>query len=159
MFGDETRTFTMDDLRDLQYLECVIKEALRLYPSVPYYGRKTEETEFLMGYEIPANCTLAIVPFVTHRDPRHWPDPEVFNPGRFLPENSRNRHPFAYIPFSAGSRNCIGQKFALLEEKAVLASLFRHYKVRSLTSRDKLRLLPALLLKSRNPLGMKLEKR
>jgi len=159
VFGGETRDFTMDDLRELHYLECVIKETLRLFPSVPFYSRNTEETEFLMGYEVPASCTLVIVPYVSHRDPRNWPNPEVFNPDRFLPENSRHRHPYAYIPFSAGPRNCIGQKFALLEEKAVLASLFRHYKVISLTPRDKLRILPAMVLKSQHPLGVKLEKR
>ena len=149
----------MDDLRELHYLECVIKEALRLYPSVPFYGRKTEETETLLGHEIPADCTLAIIPYLLHRDPRQWPDPEVFDPDRFLPANCRHRHPYAYLPFSAGARNCIGQKFALLEEKAILASLFRNYKVTSMTPRDKLRILPAMILKNQQPLMVKLEKR
>lgn len=160
VFGEDCeRPFTMEDLRELKYLECVIKESLRLFPSVPFFGRKTTETTTIAGHEVPAGATVAAIVYMIHRDPNHWPEPEVFRPDRFLAANCNGRHPYAFIPFSAGPRNCIGQKFAIQEEKAVLASLFRKYKVTSLKPRDKLRLQASLILKSQEPIPVKLELR
>lgn len=118
VFGDDDdRDIRFDDLKNLNYLEMFIKEALRLYPSVPMFGRTLHEDCEINGFMVPASTQLLIIPFAVHRDPKHWPDPEIFDPDRFLPENSVGRHPFAYLPFSAGARNCIGQRFALMEEK------------------------------------------
>lgn len=156
---DVEKPFSMDSLRELKYLECVIKETLRLFPSVPFYGRMTSEPLMIQGVKIPAGTAIGAVAYVVHRDPKHWLEPEKFIPERFLPENCNKMHPFAYIPFSAGPRNCIGQKFAVQEEKAILASLFRRYKVISLLPRDKLRITAALILKSQDPIPVKLERR
>ncbi|KAI1305949.1 Cytochrome P450 4V2 [Halotydeus destructor] len=159
VFGDERDGhFTMEDLRRLNYTDRCLNEALRLFPSVPLFGRKTLVDTELCGYTIPAGIQIGVVPYIIHRNERHWPEPEVFDPDRFLPEASRSRHPFAYIPFSAGPRNCVGRKFALLEAKSMIANIFRTFKVTSLLPRDKVRISPSLILRSHLPIPVKLEK-
>ncbi|XP_061191272.1 cytochrome P450 4V2-like isoform X2 [Saccostrea echinata] len=138
VFGDSDRPATMNDLKEMRYLECCIKEALRLFPSVPFFGRKlTEDCQF-DEYKIPKGTTVIITPPGLHRDTRYFPDPEKFDPDRFSPENSLKRHPYSYVPFSAGPRNCIGQKFALLEEKVMLSNIFRKFSVTSKQTREEL---------------------
>ncbi|XP_064097741.1 cytochrome P450 4C1-like isoform X2 [Macrobrachium nipponense] len=147
VFGDEDRPVTMSDLRELKTTENCIKEALRLFPSVPFIGRELTEEVVIDNYRIPKGTTIMIVPFRIHRDPEQFPRPEVFDPDRFLAENCKDRHPYAYVPFSAGPRNCIGQKFALLEEKLLLCSILRKFKVESDIRREDLKLLGELILR------------
>ncbi|KYN21511.1 Cytochrome P450 4C1, partial [Trachymyrmex cornetzi] len=124
--NEEKFTFKFAKLQQLQYLERCIKEALRLYPSVPFISRICGEDVKLQSYLIPAGTTHINI-YAIHRNPNFWPNPEVFNPDRFLPEQIRNRHPYSYIPFSAGPRNCIGQRFAMLEMKAMIASVIHNF--------------------------------
>lgn len=110
---DKNKIATMQELHQLNYLERVIKESLRLYPSVAVVSRNLNEDLQLGEYLIPKDCTVTVQIFMLHKDERFFPNAEKFDPDRFLPENLINRHPYAYVPFSAGMRNCIGQKYAV----------------------------------------------
>ncbi|XP_046668651.1 LOW QUALITY PROTEIN: cytochrome P450 4c3-like [Homalodisca vitripennis] len=156
VFGGEDRPLTMKDLTSMKYLECCIKEALRLYPSVPIMARSLQEDIVIEGYTIPAGTVAMIITYMLHRDPEVFPHPERFNPDHFLAENCRGRHPYAFIPFSAGPRNCVGQKFALLEEKAVISTFLRKYRIVSVDRREDLTLLGELILRPKNGLRVKI---
>jgi len=158
VFGeDKIRPINNEDLKDLKYLECCIKEALRLYPSVPAIARLVKE-DFQMGsYTIPKGATLFIYPFALHRNEEVFPEPEFYRPERFLSDNITKSSPYAYVPFSAGPRNCIGQRFALTEEKIVLANVFRNFKVTSIDHRDKVRSSMELVTRPKDPIRIRLE--
>lgn len=117
------------------------------------------EFPFTDEYTIPAGTTAMIVTYMLHRNPEVYPKPEQFIPERFLPENSYGRHPYAYIPFSAGPRNCIGQKFAILEEKAVISAVLRNYKIEAIDRREDLTLLGELILRPKDGLRLKITPR
>lgn len=159
IFNGSDRPATLSDLNEMKYLERCIKEGLRLYPAVTKVGRTLSEDIQLDEYKIPKGCMIGIHIFFLHRDERFFPDPEKFDPDRFLPENTIGRHPFAYIPFSAGNRNCIGQKFAMNEEKSVLSSIFRNYRVTSVDSRENVKIVSELILRPLNGINVTIEKR
>ncbi|XP_001658816.2 cytochrome P450 4c3 [Aedes aegypti] len=159
MGQDRDRPPTMIELNEMKYLECCIKEALRLFPSIPLIARKLTESVNVGDYTIPAGTNAVIVVYQLHRDTQIFPNPDKFNPDRFLPENSQGRHQYAYIPFSAGPRNCIGQKFGLLEEKAVAVAVLRKYRITSLDRREDLTLYGELVLKSKNGLRISISQR
>ncbi|XP_052818734.1 cytochrome P450 4C1-like [Mya arenaria] len=159
IFGGSDRETTMDDLKEMKYLECCIKESLRLYPSVMLFGRSLTEDCTIADVCVPKGTTTLIVPAAMHMRDDLFPDPEKFNPDRFLPENCTKRHPYAFIPFSAGSRNCIGQRFAILEEKVILSSVFREFFVRSTQERDDLYPMMELILRPGNGIKVVLSPR
>jgi cytochrome P450 len=116
--------------KELDYIGRCVKEALRLFPPVPFFARCITEDMTIDEYEIPAGTTVAVLPLLAHFNPAaSFRNPTVFDPDRFLDENSKGRHPFAYIPFSAGARNCIGQAFAELEERIIIASIIHRFDV------------------------------
>ncbi len=107
VFGNSDRSCTMNDAAKLKYLELCIKEALRLYPSVPGIERQLSEDVQLRDYKFAAGTTIFILIYALHRHEDYFPDPLAFKPERFL--NDTGKHPYAFVPFSAGPRNCIGK--------------------------------------------------
>ncbi|XP_023222860.1 cytochrome P450 4C1-like [Centruroides sculpturatus] len=136
--NDFNRDITIDDLTKMMYLECVIKESMRIYPPFPLIARKNPSEMKIGNYVLPANSTLVISIYGIHHNPSVYENPEVFDPDRFLFENYKNLHPYAFLPFSAGPRNCIASKGAMIIIKTVLANLVRNFKVYSLDPRDKI---------------------
>ncbi|UYV77769.1 CYP4V2 [Cordylochernes scorpioides] len=160
VFGEDfERLVETEDAKKLKYLECVMKESQRLYPVVPYIGRCLSEDLAIDKYIIPAGSTVAVFLYMIHHSPDVYPNPETFDPDRFLPENVNKRHPFAYLPFSAGPRNCVGQKFAQIEQKVILSNILRRFRVTSLIQRDKLDLVPELVLTPKPGLLVRFDRR
>lgn len=120
---------TLEGINRLTYLPRVLSEVLRLYPPAWTIARNVLEDDLVCGYRVPAGCFVLLSPFITHRLEAHWPKPQRFDPERFTPENSKGRHPFAYFPFSAGPRVCIGKHFSLYEAQLVLAMVLREFRV------------------------------
>uniref|UniRef100_UPI003B5C7B35 uncharacterized LOC119834290 n=1 Tax=Zerene cesonia TaxID=33412 RepID=UPI003B5C7B35 len=159
IFQGSDRLPTMDDLNDMKYLECCIKESLRLYPSVPFIARYLKEDVVLSGYTVPKGVGCHIHIYDLHHNEDIYPEPEKFIPERFLPENVLKRHRYAFIPFSAGPRNCIGQKFAFLEMKTVISGLLRKFKIEPVTKTDEVVLTADVVLRSTHPLYVKFRNR
>jgi cytochrome P450 len=114
---------------ELSFTHRVWRESLRLYPTLPIFGRTARDSVELGGYAIESGAPVFVSPYVTHRDPAFWDDPTAFDPGRFLPERSRDRPEFAYYPFSAGPHGCLGRELATSEAVVALAALFCEYRV------------------------------
>jgi cytochrome P450 len=144
----------------LPYLNSVIKETLRLYPpAIGIFAREAKEQIELGGYEIPRGSIIYAFSYITHRDPRWFPEPERFDPERFLGDNGKNVSPFAYFPFGAGPRSCIGSHFALTEMTLVAACLLQRFEF-SLRPGDKdPEPLTHLSLRPKDGLSMILRKR
>ncbi|KAI1290215.1 Cytochrome P450 4V2 [Halotydeus destructor] len=160
IFGDDfDKELDQDDIRKLHYLDCTIKEAQRMIPSVPLIARKVNKDTDINGYTVPAGSSVLVATYFIHRDERHWPEPEKFLPERFAPENSKDRHSYAHLPFSAGARNCLGQKVAVMEVKIVMANLLRHFNITSMDTREQVQVSPSVISRTRKPLRMKLEPR
>jgi cytochrome P450 len=123
------RTPALADLPRLELTRRVIDETLRLYPPVAVISRESYAADEIGGYAIPAKSGAMLSPYVTHRHPAFWPDPEHFDPERFTPEQVAARPRFAYFPFSGGPRLCIGNEFALMEAQILLATIMQRYRV------------------------------
>lgn len=118
---------TLEDLPRLAVCLRVFKEALRIHPPVYFFGRTAQRDTVIGNVQIPRFTNMVILPWALHRHPRVWPDPERFDPDRFLVANESARHRSAWLPFGAGPRVCIGNHFALMEGPLVLATMFRDH--------------------------------
>ncbi|XP_071652110.1 cytochrome P450 4C1-like [Temnothorax longispinosus] len=143
---------TMSALNNMPYLERCLKESLRLYPSVPFISRVLSEDVKTESYLIPTGSVMHINIYDIHRDPNFWPNPNVFDPDRFLPERIQKRHPYSYLPFSAGPRNCIGQRYAMLELKAIIASLVHNFYLEPIDYLKDLRFMSDLVTRVTQPI-------
>ncbi len=129
------RTPTFEDLPNLKYTLMVFQEAMRLYPPAWAMSRTAIEADEVGGYRIPANSEILLLPYITHRHPKYWDKPEEFEPENFLPEKIAARPRFAYFPLGGGSRQCIGNNFALMEAQLIIATVAQKYRLRLVDER------------------------
>ncbi|CAD7684339.1 unnamed protein product [Nyctereutes procyonoides] len=155
LLGDGA-SITWEHLDQMPYTTMCIKEALRLYPPVPSVGRElSKPITFPDGRSLPRGFLVLLSFYALHHNPNVWPNPEVFDPSRFAPDASRHSH--AFLPFSGGSRNCIGQHFAMNEMKVAVALTLLHFEL----APDPFRIpvpTPKIVLMSKNGIHLRLRK-
>ncbi|HKT71399.1 MAG TPA: cytochrome P450 [Steroidobacteraceae bacterium] len=149
---------SLEQMESLAYTQQVINEALRLYPPGWLLSRRAVEPDTLGGYEIPAGANVLLPLYLLHRHPRFWKDPDSFLPERFAADHEAERARFAYMPFAAGPRHCIGEAFALYEMLMHLYKVARRYRLIHVPDRP-VELEAQINLRTRHPLHMRLERR
>ncbi|XP_031367763.1 cytochrome P450 4c3-like [Apis dorsata] len=153
-----TKELTLDILSKLTWLEACIKESWRLYPVTPLIARQIYHPITILGHEIPIGSTVLVNSFLLHRDSRYFPEPDIYRPERFLP-NGPKYPSYAFVPFSAGSRNCIGWKYATMIVKVLILYILKNFHVESLDTEDQLRFISELVLHNANGLKLKITPR
>jgi cytochrome P450 len=156
VLGDRLPTFA--DLPNLTYTRMVIQETMRLYPPSFWLPRVASAADEIDGYAIPAGTHVISFTYAYHRHPEFWPNPDQFDPERFTPENSAGRHHFAWIPFGAGQRQCIGRDFAMMEAQIVLAVVAQRFQMRA-ASQKAVKPILSGTLRPRRGLQVYLERR
>jgi enediyne biosynthesis protein E7 len=154
----ELSDLRLESVEALHYTHQVIAEALRLYPPVWVLSRRCIHADHLLGHQAPAGADVLMSPYVVHRHPQHWTDPEAFRPERFEPDAIADKHRYAYIPFSAGPRHCIGETFAIYEMAIHLYRAARGFRLRSSRS-GALEMEAKINLRVREELMMTVERR
>ena len=155
---DASRTPTVDDISKLKFTDNVFRESMRLYPPVWSIGRYVDNDYTLDKYTIPSGSTIMMSQYVMHHDPRFYHEPEQFEPERWSLEAKSTIPRFSYFPFGGGIRGCIGESFAWMEGILVIATIVRQWKMR-LVSGHRVELDPAITLRPRYGMQMKLERR
>jgi cytochrome P450 len=140
-----SRPPTLDDLPHLPYVQQVLNETLRLFPPSALLPRQANAADGIGGYDIPPHALILMSQYVTHRHPDFWPRPEHFEPQRFAPHRGRDQHRFAFFPFGAGPRACIGKSLAFLEMPLLLAAMAQRYDLRLVHERPVVPVLRATL--------------
>ncbi|GAA1811356.1 cytochrome P450 [Planosporangium flavigriseum] len=134
---------------DSDLVRAALMEGMRLYPPAHSTERRATADTEIAGYRIRRGTPVLVSPWVTHRHPEYWPDPERFDPDRFLGDRDRDRPRYTYFPFGGGQRSCIGEHFALLEATVLLRTLLTRYRVEALDAQ--LRLTPLITLRPAAP--------
>jgi cytochrome P450 len=138
-----------EDLMKLRYSRMVVEESMRLYPPVWTLARTAVNDDEIGGYHVPAGSEILIFPYITQRHPKWWPDAQAFRPERFAPENSAARPRYAYLPFGAGPRTCIGLNFAMTELLVVLTLLLQRFRPELAIDPAKVHAEPSVTLQPR----------
>jgi cytochrome P450 len=146
------------DLVNLPYTRMVIDEAMRLYPPAWGFSRQAMADDQLGGFRLPRGWLAFVIPYVLHRLPAYWPNPDEFDPDRFSPERSADRPKFVFIPFGAGPRQCIGNQFALIEAQLSVATFAQTYRLH-LAPNHKVEAWPLITLRPRFGMPMIVERR
>ncbi len=149
---------TADDLPTLPYTRMVLAESMRLYPPAWILGRRALGPFEAGGFEIPARSIVLASQYVTHRDPRWFPDPDRFDPERFSPQRQAERPRFSYFPFGGGPRVCIGEQFAWMEGVILLATIAQRWRLRLLPGHP-VALQPIITLRPKYGMKMRVEAR
>ena len=149
---------SLAEMEELHVTSQVVNEALRLYPPGWLLSRRTVDADVLGGFEVPPGTNVLLPLYLLHRHPRYWKDPDRFWPERFAPEHEAERPRFAYMPFAAGPRHCIGETFALYEMLMHLYKVARRYRLVYVPDKP-LELEAQINLRTRYPLHMRLERR
>jgi cytochrome P450 len=156
--SEEKREPSLPDMEQLTYTKNVVDEALRLYPPGWLLARRTIAPDVLSGYDVPAGTDVFLSPYLLHRHPRYWKEPDAFRPERFDSAHESERPRFAYMPFAAGPRHCIGETLALYEMYMHLYKVARRYRLTYVPDRP-LEVEAHINLRTKYPLMMKLERR
>ena len=155
---DSNRTPTVDDIPKLKFTEKVLRESMRLYPPVWTIGRYVDNDYTLGKYTVPAGSTILMSQYVMHHDPHYYNEPEQFDPERWSSQTRSSLPRFSYFPFGGGIRGCIGEPFAWMEGILVIATICRRWKMH-LVPGHRIELDPAITLRPRHGMQMKLERR
>jgi cytochrome P450 len=127
VLGD--REPVLEDVKALEYTRMVLEEALRLYPPAWVFERQAVTADELGGHRIEPGAIVGLCPYVLHRHPDHWENPEGFDPERFRPERAEKRARYAYLPFGGGPRTCVGNHFAMMEAQLLLSMIVREHRL------------------------------
>ena len=152
------RSPAYEDLMKLRYSRMVVEESMRLYPPVWTLARTAVNEDEIGGYRIPAGSEILIFPYITQRHPKWWTDADVFRPERFAPENSSARPRYAYLPFGAGPRTCIGLNFAMTEILVVLTLLLQRFRLNLAIDPAAVYAEPSVTLQPRPGVPMRLQR-
>lgn len=160
IFHSPSVDINCDTLKQLEYTEMVIKEVLRICPAVPLAARETSQEIVLDGIRIPKGQILGMNFYTLHRRKDFWgTDPERFDPERFRPDLCEKRHPFAYLPFSGGLRNCIGSRYALNSMRIMLLRILQQFELHTDLKFSDFRFKYEITLKLTEPHRVRLVKR
>lgn len=146
-------------LKELEYTQMVLEESMRLYPPAWAILRKVVQDTTMAAYDLKKDTRLILDVYMLHRHPDYWENPTVFEPARFEPEQKKQRHKYAYIPFGAGQRMCIGNNFAMMEMKIVLVMLLQNFHISLAKNAPEVVPEPLITLRPKNGILMDIKPR